>query len=224
MLRTTIRSYPALGLGAFFAFVTARTIFDDVWSGAPVTVAHFQAGAALVAAIASGHMAWPQLRQARIGTGLGLILIFVASTGYIVTSAGARNAELAQVKTAAILKTNEERASLKIKIAEAEADVALAKTDFETAKAAAARECGSGKKTKCEGREATRDSASRDAEKAEAFAMLQRGRLSALGPEHEANGGYKHAARVFEAMSFGKADDIERRLRVAFAIRNGLDL
>ena len=120
MLRTTIRSYPALGLGAFFAFVTARTIFDDVWSGAPVSVAHFQAGAALVAAIASGHMAWPQLRQARIGTGLGLILIFVASTGGIVTrSAGARNAELAQVKTAAILKTNEERANLKIKIAEA---------------------------------------------------------------------------------------------------------
>ena len=44
--------------------------------------------------------------------------------------------------------------------------------------------------------------------------MLQRGRLSALGPEHEANGGYKHAARVFEAMSFGKADDIERRLEL----------
>ena len=115
VLRTTIRNYPALGLGAFFAFVTARTIFDDVWSGAPVSVAHFQAGAALVAAIASGHMAWPELRQARVGTGLGLILIFVASTGYIVTSAGARNAELAQAKTAAILKTNEERASLKIK-------------------------------------------------------------------------------------------------------------
>ena len=44
--------------------------------------------------------------------------------------------------------------------------------------------------------------------------MLQRGRLSALGPEHEANGGYKHAARVFEAMSFGKADDIERRIQL----------
>ena len=50
-----IKSRSALVLGAFFAAVTARTIFDDVWHGSEITVAHLQAGAALVAAIASGH-------------------------------------------------------------------------------------------------------------------------------------------------------------------------
>lgn len=207
-----IKSYGALGLGAFFTLITARTIFDDVWHGSEVTVTHLQAAAALVAAIASGHCVWPVFKQARLFAALGLSLIFLASTAYIVTSAGARNAELSNHKAALIVKSNEERAALKGKIAEAEADVDEAKRLFDEAKTAAAKECGTGKKTKCEGRTETRTFAARDLEKAESFAMVLRGKLSLMGPEERPFSGYAHAAKVFEAAGFGDAPVIEARL------------
>lgn len=211
---TTIKSPGALALGLFFAGVTARVILDDVWNGAPITLSHVNSVAALIGAIASGHLIWPCLKKAALASALGLALIFTASTGYIVVSSGARNAEAMQNKAATVLKTNEERAALKIKVAEAEADEAAAKDDYEAAKAAAAKECSSGKGKRCDGKQATRDNAARDVEKAEAFAMLQRGRLSRLGPEHEVNGGYRHAARVFAAAGLGNADEIEGRLEL----------
>lgn len=58
-LDTTIRSPGALALGLFFAGVTARTIFDDVFTGDPITIAHLNALAALVAAVAAGHYCPP---------------------------------------------------------------------------------------------------------------------------------------------------------------------
>lgn len=213
-LSTTIRSPGALALGVFFAAVTARTIFDDVWSGAPVTIAHVNSAAALVAAIASGHMAWPQIKSGRLFSALGLVAILAASTLYIVTSAGSRNAEVVSNKAAAIIKTNEERAALRVKVREAEADVDQAKGEYELAKAAAAKECGSGKRTKCEGRTETRDNAAKDLEKAESHASMTRGKLSLLGPEQLPNAGYKHAAKVAASLPYvtTPADAIEARL------------
>ena len=58
---TTIRSWGALLLGIFLAAVTCRTIFDDVWNGAAINTGHLQSAAAIIAAIAAGHMIWPQL-------------------------------------------------------------------------------------------------------------------------------------------------------------------
>ena len=60
---TTIRSYPAIGLGAFFAGVTGYVLFEDVIHGASITTGHVQTLAALVGAIAAGHMAWPAIRN-----------------------------------------------------------------------------------------------------------------------------------------------------------------
>lgn len=211
---TTIKSWGSLALGLFFTGITARTIFDDVWNGAAFTVGHLNAIGALVAAIAAGHLAWPLLKQKRIPAALGLALIFVASTGYIVTSAGARNAEVSNHKAALILKNNEERAALKAKITEAEADVDDAKRQYDAAKDAAAKECGTGKATRCAGKEATRDWAAKDVEKAESFASLNRGKLSLLGPEEQPFAGYRHAAKVFEAAGMGNAGVIEARLEL----------
>lgn len=213
-LTTTIRSPGALALGAFFAAVTARTIFDDVVSGAPATIAHLNAAAALVAAIASGHLVLPTLWQGRVLAALGLALIFVASTGYIVTSAGARNAEVSQHKASQIVKTNEERASLKGKLSEAETNVDEAKDAHDKAKRAAKTECDSGKGKRCDGKIETRDYAAKDLEKAESHAALTRGKVSLLGPEEQPFAGYKHAARVFASAGYGEANVIEARLEL----------
>lgn len=215
-MTTIIKSRGALALAVFFAVVTARTIFDDVWAGASVTIGHLNAAAALVAAIASGHLIWPSLKQAKIASSVGLCIIFVAATGYIVISSGARNAEVAQAKVATIAKANDERAAAKAKLAEAEADLADAKLTEKSAADAAARECGSGKKSKCDGRIATRDNAARNVEKGQSHAALMRVRLDMIGPEHELNGGYKHAAKVLAALPWisARADEIETRLEL----------
>ena len=211
---TTIRSWGALALGVFFTAVTARTIFDDVWNGAAVTISHINAAAALVAAIAAGHMVWPALRSGRIPAALGLALIFCASTAYIVTSAASRNAEVSIAKAADVLKKNEERAALKGKLSETEIEIDEAKQAYEAAKMAATKECASGKAKRCDGRVETRNNAERDLEKAQALAALTRGQISLLGPEVQPFAGYKHASKVFEAAGMGEASVIEARLEL----------
>ena len=209
---TTIRSPGALALGLFFGGVTARVVLDDVWHGAPFTVAHVNTVAALIGAIASGHMIWPSLKKAQIAAALGLALIFVGASGYIVISSGSRNAEAMQSKAVAIVKANEARAAQRAKIAEAEGDVDLAKAAHDKAKADAAKECSTGKKSKCDGRTETRDYAGRDLEKAESHAKLMRIDLAVLGADEVPNAGYKSTAKAFEALGFGKADDLEGRM------------
>lgn len=210
---TTIRSWGALGLGIFFAGITTITIFDDVWHGAPVTIAHMNALGALVAAIASGHFLVPTLRQKRPVAALGLAMIFLGATAYVVTSSGARNAEVASVKASEILKANEERAGILAKLAEAEADVEQAKAEYDEAKRLAAKECASGKGKRCDGRVETRDAAAKDLERSESHAALQRGKLAYLGPETVPFAGYKRIATLFAAF-WGDAATIEARLIV----------
>lgn len=210
-LDTTIRSPGALALGLFFAGVTARTIFDDVFTGAPITIAHLNALAALVAAVAAGHYLLPTFKEGRYPAALGLAAIFLGATAYVVVSSGARNAEVASQKAAAIVKTNEERAALKVKLADAEsdvdrakaeleagkastaADVAKAAADFEAAKREAASECASGKAKRCEGREATRDAAKADLEAAERRGAVRRAELAKAVELAESHAGMMRA-------------------------------
>lgn len=149
-----------------------------------------------MAAVAAGHYLLPTLMQKRFPAALGLLAIFVGATAYVVTSSGARNAEVASQKAAAIVKTNEEREALKAKLAAAEsdvdrakseldagkaltaADVAKASADYDAAKREAAKECASGKAKRCEGREATRDAAKADLEAAERRGAVRRAELA----------------------------------------------
>ena len=212
-LHTTIRSWGALALGMFFAAVTARTIFDDVWNGAPVTIAHSQSLAALVAAIATGHMILPQVKSGRVFSAFNLALVFCAATFYIVVSAGARNAEVGQAKSVAASATNDQRDAAKRHAAEAEAEVSQARETLRAATAAAAKECATGKKTRCDGRTETRDNAARELDKAETYAMMQRARLDVLHPVADPQSGIRHAAQVFEAMGLvSNAQSAERKI------------
>lgn len=204
---TTIKSRGALALGLFFTAITCRTVFDDVWQGSAVTIAHLNSLAAIVAAIASGHFFMPTAIQRRVPAALGLAAIFLGATFYVVTSSGARNAEVSGRKAAEIIKTNEERASLKAKLAEAEADVDLAKGELETGKSvaaldvkrasdeyakardAAAKECATGKEGKCKGREATRDAAKAEYEAAESRSTAKRAELEKAVERAESHAG-----------------------------------
>jgi len=211
---TTIKSWGALALGVFFTAITARTIFDDVWHGAEFTVSHINAVGALVAAIAAGHLVWPMTKQRRVLAAIGLSLIFAASTGYIVTSAGARNAEVSQAKASKIQAVNIQRAAQLEKVATAEKDLETAKTDARLAALAATTECASGKGRKCDGKAATRDHADGIVEKSQSHLDLMRGQLYLLGPETMPFVGYHQTAKVFEAAGLGSAAVIEARLEL----------
>lgn len=206
---TTIRSWGALALGLFFTAVTARTILDDVWSGAPVTISHMQAVAALVAAIASGHMILPTLKQGRLPAVLGLVLIFATSTGYIVVSAGARNAEVAGVKGQDISARNQARRSAQEEQSKAEAYTKAKDLVASDAIRAATLECASGEGIRCRGKKATRDAAAEALTKAKEDESLKRGRLLLLGPMEKEHAGYHHVAMTFEAVGVVTADKTE---------------
>lgn len=190
---TPTRRWPQLrpvpmALGAFFAFVTAAILFDDVRHGAEVTTSHLLSLAALVAAIASGHLAIPQIRAGAIVSGLMLSVLFLGATSYIVIASGARNAEQAAHKAAASADINERRAHEQKKLAEAETMLSHATERLRD-------DCVRGKKSKghCDGIRAT----------IAVYSAAVKGHkvtLAELGPAQQASAGYAHAARVLAAI------------------------
>lgn len=212
---TTLKRPWLLAAGVFFAGVTTATILKDVvMDGAEWNLTHVQSVAAMVAAIMAGHLIWPTLKAKRAVSALGLLLVFLAATGYIVVSAGARNAETAGFKTQAIEKRNAEREAAREVLAKAEADAADAKTEADAAIRAAAIECASGRKGKCLGKEATREAAKDDLAKARDAESLARGKLLILGPDENVFQGYHHAARTFEALGIGTTATTEAKLEL----------
>ena len=199
---TTIRSWPAICLGIFFAAVTGYVLFADVLTGAAITTTHVLALAAIVAAIASGHMAWPQLKAGAIVPALLLAVLFAGSTAYVVVSSGARNAETAENKAARIEATNSARArELR--------DLALAEDMHKAVSRKLGAECVNGRASKaaCDGYRATEAVYS-------AAIRGHKATLKDLGPELAPNGGYAHAAKVIAALPgvTASAADIEDRL------------
>lgn len=204
---TTIQSWGLLLLGLLFAFVTGLTILKDVlFDGAAFNLTHVQSVAAMVAAIAAGHFVLPTLGQKRVLPAIGLALVFVAATGYIVISAGARNAEVSSAKAQGIQKRNAERESAREVLAKAEADRIAAKTAADLAIKDAAVECASGRGKNCLGKEATREAAKDDLTKAKDTESLERGRLLLLGVDEDVHQGYRSIATILEAINVGTAD------------------
>jgi hypothetical protein len=190
-----------LALGAFFASITGFVLFADVIGGAPFTTNHALALAALVAAIASGHYAWPALRSGQIVPAIMLAVLFIGSTGYVVVSSGARNAETAGTKSARIAETNSARARELQQLARAEGMLTEAERKLD-------KDCVKGKASKgtCDGIRAT----------LAVYAAAIKGHkatLRELGPELAPGGGYAHAAKVLVAAGIpGTAASIEERL------------
>jgi hypothetical protein len=192
LTRSTIRSWPAIGLGLFFAGVTGAVLFDDVLRGAPLGVSHLMSLAALVAAISAGHMSWPAIRSGAIVPGAMLAILAVSSTAYVVISSGARNAEQAGNKTAAIQAANAVRERELGQLAKAEAMHAEASKLL-------TKECASGNGTKCRGVRAT----------VEVYEAAIRGHQSTLAslPAPKVANGYAHTARVLNSWGLAVTDE-----------------
>lgn len=195
------RRWPAMGLWLFFTAVTAYTLLADVLRGAePFQPGHLLAVGALVAALAAGHYAWPELRSGHLPAGILLALVAVAATAYVVVSTASRNAETAHVKAARIEAANtaRETETRQLRMAEAMLAEALRRV---------AAECATGNGTKCKGAQATEHvyRAAIDGHKA---------RLDKMAPALPPNGGYVHAARFIASLPgiTAPADAIERRL------------
>ena len=189
---TTIRSWPAIGLGAFFAGVTGYVLFEDVVHGSPITTGHLQTAAALVGAIAAGHMAWPALRsRSTVLQGFMLLTLAVAATLYITVTSGARNAEVAGNKVAAIKAANSVREREEGQLAKAEAMLAEAQAKM-------AAECASGRGTRCRGVMAT----------VEVYTAAIKGHNATLAslPAPKVNG-YTHAAKVLASWGLTVTDE-----------------
>lgn len=194
-----VRPWP-LVIGAFLSLVTARVLFDDVWHGAEITTSHILSLAAIVVALTAGHYAIPQLKARALVSGLMLGLLFSAATAYVVISSGARNAEQSATKATRAVEVNERRAHEQEELARAEDMLAKAQSDL-------ARECRTGKGSRCRGVEAT-------VSVYEAAVRGHKASLAELGPEQQANAGYAHTARVLAALPYvtAKAENIEESL------------
>ena len=189
---TTIRSPAAIALGLFFAGVTGAVLFSDVLSGATPTTGHLVALAALVAAIASGHMACPAIRSGALVPGLMLVVLFLGATGYVVVSSGARNAEQANNKAAAIEAANGIRERELAQLARAEAMLAEAQGKL-------SRECASGNGTRCRRVKATLSVY-------EAAVTRHMATIGKLPPPQIVNQ-YAHAAKVLQSWGLSVTAD-----------------
>ena len=77
---------------------------------------------------------------------------------------------------------------------------------FRVASDAAAKECATGKATRCAGKTATRVAAAGDLEKAQGYAILMRAKLDVLKPSAYPHTGHAHTAEVLASLPFVTAD------------------
>jgi hypothetical protein len=210
---TTIRSPGAIALGLFFTGVTGYVLFKDVIDGAPVSTQHVLSLAAIVAALASGHMALPELKAGRVVSAAFMAVLFVAATGYVVVSSGARNAETTAAKAAVIAQANADRAML-----EHDRTKATDMLDEEMAAVKCLCDGASDGNRKCP--KAGNGSLCRAARASvETYTNAVAGidaRLSKLPATQREDAGYAHAAEVIAAVPGVSASpaEIERRLKL----------
>lgn len=185
---TLVRSPGALALGALFALGTGYVLFHDVHHWREVTVDHVMTALVLVGTVASGHMLSTQLKAWRVLPSLGLAVLFLAGTFYCVTTSAARNADVTVTQRTAVHSVNEERARIKPQLERSEKMLAEARIDL-------ARECKSGRGTRCKGVEAT-------VMVYEAAVKGHQSDLAKLGPAQPEDAGVRHAAQVFAALPY----------------------
>lgn len=223
---STVRSWPAMALALFFAGVTARVLLDDVVAGSPFTTTHLGSIAALVAALAAGHMAWPAVRRGAIVSGLILALVAAGATAYVVVAASMRNAETSSAKMAGAAKARDDRRRAEDEWRTIAAELAAIGAARSTQAVRAAMDASVGARegqvplatftatrqctdiTRAASAEACRPLLALRVEMASAIrraelepkAAAARARLEALPAAPSAGAGYGHAARVIAAL------------------------
>ena len=171
-----------LGLGAFFAGLTARVLLWDVGSLQGLAPEHVLTVGALVGAIASGVYFGQMLRGLKIGAAAGLGTAFVAATVYCLIGSAGRGDEQAALKNEAV------------EAAQAVRDRAVrtrdeAKARYHQALDDELFECKTGKGAKCKSLRELTPQRREDMELAERT-------LSSLKPAGQVNGKLKRAAEL----------------------------
>ena len=193
---TYVRSWPAVGLASLCVAGTGYVLFEDVLRGGEINVGHVTGVIALVVTIAAGHMLWPLIRL-RPFAALGLALLFLAGTAYVVITSAGRTAHVTADKQLATAEANRLYAAAKAKAERLSGA-------HEQAKQAAASECGSGKGKRCEGRAMTAAYAKIEADEAAKIA-------AGLRPRVEASD-YRQAAELLAVIAGGDRRTYEAHL------------
>lgn len=199
---TTVRSWPAMAIGALFLGGTSFVLFGDVIDGAKITNSHVLTALALLGSTAAGHMIVTAWRERSIGRILGLALLTAASLAYVATMSGTRNAEQLVVKAERIADANAKRAEVKAELAKA-----LKKQEAEHDRLS--KQCRTGKGTKCIG---TKEAA----DMIDSHVALLTARLDLLGAPEVANAGYRQVAEsaILMGWSSRPVAELERVLVV----------
>ena len=160
--------------------------------------------AGMVAAIAAGHYALAGLNIAdwrtwKIGTRAALAVLFVAATGYIVVSSGARTAEQAAIKVVDASDIAEKRARAKKRLDDAEDAHTASVTYWTTQRDKADAECAperGGEGTKCRGARSSESAALSVTQLRRTDVNEARAALDKVKPAPPPHAGYAHFAKI----------------------------
>lgn len=208
---TSIRSWGNITLGAIFAAGTGYALFEDVLRhSAPITTDHVMTALVLVGTIAAGHLFFPTAAARKVLLALGLAILFAAGTFICVVGSAGRVAEVSSSKEAEANKLNGSREDAVEQLKKARADRADLAAKF-------AKECGSGKGTRCDGTKAS-------IEYADSHIAILQVRVDNAKPEQQANVTLKHAGKVFELFLPYSAKQIEAALVLLWPFAKALML
>lgn len=207
---TTIRSWPAMGLGLIFALGTAYVILDDVRQGAAFTTDHVMTVLVILGTIAAGHMFWPAVRSLRLMSAVGLALVFAGGTFFCVSGSAGRSAKVLQHKEAEANVVSDARKDAETELKKARDARAVASANF-------AKECASGKGNRCDGLKAALDAADTQVYRMEA-------RLDGIKPSEPANGELRYIAELVTLAVPAKVQEVEKALALLTPLAKALIL
>jgi len=207
---TTIRSWPAMGLGAIFALGTTAVILDDVRHGAEFTTDHVMTVLVILGTIAAGHMFWPAVKALRLMSAIGLALVFAGGTYFCVSGSAGRAAKVAQHREAEATKIADARK-------DAEIELKKARDARASASANLAKECASGKGLRCDGLKTA-------LEAADDQVRLYEVRLDRLQPSEQANGELRYTAELVALVIRAPVQEIEKAIGLITPLAKALIL
>ena len=140
----------------FFA-VTCFVLFKDVVEGQAITTDHVLSFAVLVGTFASGHLLTGQLQEWRLLPVIGLLVLFLAGTFYVVTASGGRNAATTGAKAELVHKSNDDRARVEGELRQASERLRLAQEAEEESAALARARSAKAVRRLCQERETYRN-------------------------------------------------------------------
>lgn len=196
---TTIRSKPALAFAGLCAGSTLFVLFDDLMRSGGISSihsGHVASFAMLALTMYVGHAMWGAFKAKKLAA-IGAVLVFVCGTAFVVLTSAGRTAHVMADKAMIAGEANAKYESAKARAAKFE-------RDYDDKKAAAAKECASGAKSKCGGKSLTAARAKLDFDEA-------RKEADALRPQIAASD-YLQAAALIAAFTGGDKAVIESKL------------